>query len=907
MKVRSATRSGLVGLLAIGILGVFLPLVPAGPAGAAVATDNISIAVGGSPLGSIALTPGTLTPAFSVATSDYVVHCQTGINAMNLQLTAAPGGTIQVGSEVGPSLALPLRLVENQAVALLAPGGQQYWIRCLPHDFPALEVHRLRPSTPGWYLTGNAFVGTGEAPYAMILDSNGTPVWYQRAPGSAINVEPAPSNTVAWAPALGPGFGVGPNTGYQVHQLDASGVQYLTTVGMPTDLHELLFLPNGDHIMLSYPLVSGVDLSAFGLGTNQTIADCAIQELDPNGNLVWQWRAYSDNHVDIHESLTQPAHTVGLITVYDPFHCNSVDVSPTGDVLVSARHMSSVLLINHSGTNAGVAKDGIVWKLGGTPTNKDGAKVLQILNDPESTISGQHDARFQPNGDVSLYDDQTFTMGQARGVEYHVDLQQGTASLVWEYEAPPTPNTPHFAGATGSFRRYPDGDSLIGWGFMSGADFGLQGNAGFTEVDASGNLLWQLSFPAGDELYRAIKVPITTFGLNVLRQTAGLPRDSQYTGAIEQHWWGLGGPSSPDGMSVSPQSFTPEANGQFEHFQFGSIYWSPLTGAWEVHGAIRNHWAGLRWEASALGYPLTDETPTLDGQARFNNFQSGSIYWTPTTGAWEVHGAIGAHWAALPSNTGVLGYPVTDETGTPDGIGRFNHFQSGSIYWTPTTGAWEVHGAIQAHWAALRWEASAVGYPKTDETGTSDGVGRYNDFQFGSIYFTPQTGAWEVHGSIWVHWAGLGREKSPEGYPMTDETSTLDGQARFNTFQNGSIYWTPTTGAWEVHGAIGAHWAALPSNTGVLGYPTSDEMATPDGLGRFNTFQNGNIYWSPGTGAFEVHGPILQAYLGVQATQSHLGYPTSDVFPTLIGLRSTFQGGYIDWNAFTNQVTISST
>ena len=42
------------------------------------------------------------------------------------------------------------------------------------------------------------------------------------------------------------------------------------------------------------------------------------------------------------------------------------------------------------------------------------------------------------------------------------------------------------AAATGSFRRYPDGDSLIGWGFMSGADFGLAGNAGFTEVDQSG-------------------------------------------------------------------------------------------------------------------------------------------------------------------------------------------------------------------------------------------------------------------------------------------------------------------------------------------------------------------------------------------------------------------------------------
>jgi hypothetical protein len=376
--------------------------------------DTIAISVGGSPLSSLVVAPGQLTPVFSPTVSDYIVRCEPGINSLSLQLTGSSGGVIQVGTQVASSLTLPLRLVENQEVALSAGGGQQYWIRCLPHDFPALEIHRLAPSAPGWYLTGTAVAGTGEAPYAMILDSNGTPVWYQRAPQSALNVEPAPNHTVAWAPTLGPGFGVGPNTGYEIHQLDASGVQHLTTVGMPTDLHDLLFLPNGDHMMLSYPLVSGVDLSSLGLGTNQTIADCAIQELDPNGNPVWQWRAYSDDHVDVSESLTQPPHTVGPATVYDPFHCNSIDVSPAGDVLVSARDMSSALLINHSGTHAGVAKDGIVWKLGGTPTNKDGAKVLRILNDPETTISAQHDARFLPNGDISVYDDQTFTQGQAR-------------------------------------------------------------------------------------------------------------------------------------------------------------------------------------------------------------------------------------------------------------------------------------------------------------------------------------------------------------------------------------------------------------------------------------------------------------------------------------------------------------
>ena len=945
------------------LLVAFLPALDMGGAGATVASDAVPITVSGSPLGAITTAAGPLTPAFSQTISDYTVRCSQGINSVTLQLTAANGGAIQVGSQSGQSISIPVSLIENQAVTLTAAGDRQYWIRCLPHDFPALAVNRQASSTPGWYLTGNVVIGSGEQGYAMILNGNGTPVWYQKSALGAVNVEPGPNNTntVAWDDFT---------DGYGIHQLDGSGVQPVTTVGTPADIHELQYLPNGNHVMLTNPVVTGVDLTSIGLGTNQTIGDCDVQELDPDGKLVWQWRAYVDHHVDASESVEHPLVPVPGGTAYDLFHCNSVDVSSTGDVMVSARHMNAVFLINASGTNTGVVKDDIVWKLGGTATNKDGAKILQIVGDDEATIYGQHDARFLPPPNsqwqcpgvlpcISLYDDHSFGPGPARALEYQVDLPNGNANLEWQYKAPTSTTVAENSAATGSFRRYPDGDSLIGWGIMSGADFGLPGNAGFSEVDQSGNLLWELSFPAGDALYRAIKVPISRFDINVLRQTAGLPRDSQYTGTIDQHWWQLGGPDSPEALPTSSQSFAPDGIGQFEAFQYGSIYWTPSTGAWEVHGNVDAHWAALGWERSVVGYPITDETGTPDGVGRFNHFQFGSIYWTPSTGAWEVHGSIGVTWAGLGYETSVLGYPITDETGTPDGVGRFNHFQFGSIYWTPSTGAWEVHGNIDAHWAALGWERSVVGYPITDETGTPDGVGRFNHFQFGSIYWTPSTGAWEVHGSIGVTWAGLGYETSVLGYPITDETGTPDGVGRFNHFQFGSIYWTPSTGAWEVHGNIDAHWAALgwersvlgypvsnetgtPDGIGrynnfqngsiywtpstgpwevhgairahwgglgwersVLGYPTSDETGLPDGVGRYNTFQNGNVYWSPATGAWELHGPILSAFLSVQATQSQLGYPISDVTPTPSGATSFFEGGHIDWNSTTNQTTIT--
>ena len=100
----------------------------------------------------------------------------------------------------------------------------------------------------------------------------------------------------------------------------------------------------------------------------------------------------------------------------------------------------------------------------------------------------------------------------------------------------------------------------------------------------------------------------------------------------------------------------------------------------------------------------------------------------------EVHGPIFTHYQALGGAAGFLGAPVTDQTTTPDGIGRYNHFQYGSMYWTSSTGAHEVHGAIRDKWAQMNWENGILGYPLSDEATTPDGRARYSIFDRGLIY-----------------------------------------------------------------------------------------------------------------------------------------------------------------------------
>lgn len=113
------------------------------------------------------------------------------------------------------------------------------------------------------------------------------------------------------------------------------------------------------------------------------------------------------------------------------------------------------------------------------------------------------------------------------------------------------------------------------------------------------------------------------------------------------------------------------------------------------------------------GPPQGDAVPVPGGYMR--PYLGCDIYYSKADGAHEVHGDIRAKYNMLGGPGGVLGLPVTDETGTPDGIGRYNHFnKGGSIYWTPTTGPMMVRDVIRNLWASQGWERGPMGYPVAD-------------------------------------------------------------------------------------------------------------------------------------------------------------------------------------------------
>jgi LGFP repeat len=198
----------------------------------------------------------------------------------------------------------------------------------------------------------------------------------------------------------------------------------------------------------------------------------------------------------------------------------------------------------------------------------------------------------------------------------------------------------------------------------------------------------------------------------------------------------------------------------------------------------------------------------LDGFHLAITEPGGLSFWGASAGTTcgsspAVVGEIEQKYLALGGCNSVFGVPTTTEQATPDGVGRYSVFTNGSIYWTPQTGAFGVLGAIRDEWAKVGWEAGILGYPLSDETTTPDAIGRYSVFQLGSIYWSAATGAHEMNGAIRDAWAQAGWEAGELGYPTSDEYAVAGGQR--SDFQNGSVIWNQASGQTTINLNNGTH------------------------------------------------------------------------------------------------------
>lgn len=233
-------------------------------------------------------------------------------------------------------------------------------------------------------------------------------------------------------------------------------------------------------------------------------------------------------------------------------------------------------------------------------------------------------------------------------------------------------------------------------------------------------------------------------------------------------------------------------------------------------------------------------------------------YWP--TDKW-VCGAIRDKYNSLGAQFSFLLWPTSDELTSPDGHGKFTTFQNGPIYWSAAGGAHPVVNSILNRWGVHQYETGWLKYPISDEILLPDG-GRRQEFENGAIYVAVQNavGSAIKNGPIRDKWNTVGGTApggSLLGYVTGDEIPLPDGQGRMARFQNGVIYWSPTTGAYVVRGEVLDLWAATSYEAGVWGYPIADQVDGPsdritqqfqDGEMEITTFFTGTTEWLPAAG-----------------------------------------------------------
>jgi hypothetical protein len=462
--------------LAIALLVAIIAIIGAGgtapPAAAQLSAGALSIT-----------TTPSLSPAFDPNITDYVIPAGADLS-VQVSVNAPRNTKVSVDKQPFRKLSFATTVTSLKAgqrmdlVVNSVSGAKTYHVRRLPSDFPTWTTTRAGTPQAEYYV----FVTSASATsfYVNIADNNGVPIWWFHATARISDAKILPAGYIGWIGGTGTA---------SVRNFAGQLLRNTKPVGS-LDVHELLLLPNGDIIVIANFIRGPVDLSAFGGPSDGKVVDNVIEELAPNGKLVWQWSAM--DHLSVQE--TDPSWWTQYLVQSnpaDPYHMNAVE--PDGDgFVVSLRHLNALIRIDQ-------ATGAIQWKLGGTHR----AESLTFVGDPFGNFSGQHDGRIHPDGTLTLHDNGTHASRRPRAVHFQLDLNAGTATWLDQV----TDALVAASGCCGSARLLEGGNWVTEWGQ----------NPLVTELDPNGNAVLRLKFNASPFSYRAPPVPFGVLSRDTLR------------------------------------------------------------------------------------------------------------------------------------------------------------------------------------------------------------------------------------------------------------------------------------------------------------------------------------------------------------------------------------------------------
>jgi len=250
--------------------------------------------------------------------------------------------------------------------------------------------------------------------------------------------------------------------------------------GYEPDLHAFKITPQGTALFTVYDAIR-CNLSAYGGPADGAVADTVAQEIDLRTGLVrFEW--HSLDHVALADSYIAASRTDGPPSPWDYFHINAIEPTGGGDLLIDSRNTWAAYQVERRTGQ-------VLWRLGG--------KQSTFAMGPGASPAWQHDAREQPNGTVTFFDNGATPKvhPQSRGLILRIDPQQRTATLVASFVSP----SPLSAASQGDLQPLPGGDWMLGWGQQPY----------FSEFAAGGQPLFSAHLPASYQSFTVLKYPWT--------------------------------------------------------------------------------------------------------------------------------------------------------------------------------------------------------------------------------------------------------------------------------------------------------------------------------------------------------------------------------------------------------------
>ena len=204
---------------------------------------------------------------------------------------------------------------------------------------------------------------------------------------------------------------------------------------------------------------------------------------------------------------------------------------------------------------------------------------------------------------------------------------------------------------------------------------------------------------------------------------------------------------------------------------------------------------------------------------------------------------------------------------------------------------------IEEYYASIGGEKSILGKAKGEVSCSRSGGKKrcYKEYEVGFIYANDKE-AWDISGGILTYWQKLGGASSYLGYPTGTEKRGLSNGGAMQSFENGDIYWTPAAGGFTVAGGIMDKWKKLDEKESV-GLPLAGEQKDENGI-VYQQFEKGRIYWTAEKGAWIIMDHYVKRWTELKGNKGLFNYPVANEKCDLKdgGCYLEFKIGYMYWH-----------